>query len=251
MDDEFEGTPFQATPSAEWNDPSVWDRYYRDLLAGRNPGRRARVVQRDIGYLLRTLAAVGELPKRATPPTFLDAGCGVSLIPHVFAFWGFRVTAIDSCPRAIEAAGQVRPSEEELARCIDIWDPCPDSPRSRQLVEDPARSLQELRSFQTPGGTLSYLAGDWFSADLRAESFGLIYCRNALRCSTKPYWRRSLRRFHELLAPGGVLVLETVNALGIMDEVEEMLGPCGFVFPTPATGREPAGKYAVTMWPTG
>src|SRR5262249_766544 len=68
---------------------------------------------------------VGELP-RSSPQTLLDAGCGIALIPHVLAFWGFRVTAIDSCPRAVEIASQRQPTEEELARCVPIWDPCKD-----------------------------------------------------------------------------------------------------------------------------
>jgi SAM-dependent methyltransferase len=249
--DEFEGTPWQATPTAEWNAPPFWDGYYRDLLAEAESWQRGQVTHRRIGYLVRTRTAAGELPKRATPATFLDAGCGVSLVPHVFAFWGFEVTAIDSCPRAIEASAQLRPDEKELARCIDIWDPCPDSPRSRQLVEDPARSLQVLRGFQSPGGSLTHVADDWFSADLRPGSFALVYCRNALRCSTKPYWRRSLGRFHELLSPGGVLVLENVNAIGIMDEVEGLLAAGGFVSLATPDGRTADGRHVLTMWPTG
>ena len=65
---------------------------------------------------------------------------------------------------------------------------------------------------------MSYRVGDWLTADL--PSFGVICCRNSLRCSTKANWRRSLLRFHDLLVPGGVLILETHNALGIQEEVE-------------------------------
>jgi hypothetical protein len=72
-----------------------------------------------------------------------------------------------------------------------------------------------------------------------------------LRCSTRPHWRRSLRRFHELLSPGGVLLLETVNAIGIQDEVEELLAECEFVPLTEAAIREPAARYVIAVWPTG
>jgi len=98
------------------------------------------------------------------------------------------------------------------------------APGIRELVEDPDRSLERLRGFKTPGGSVSYIAGDWFEKDLPPGAFGVVHCRNSLRCATKPYWRRSLDRFRELLSPGGVLLLENVNAIGIQDEVEETAG---------------------------
>jgi hypothetical protein len=79
----------------------------------------------------------------------------------------------------------------------------------------------------------------------------VVHCRNSLRCSTKPYWRRSLRRFHELLSPGGVLLLENVNAIGIQDEVEGLLAECGFVPLAAGAAREPTPKYVLAVWPTG
>jgi SAM-dependent methyltransferase len=249
--DAFQGSPWNAEPTEDWNRPSFWDRYYRDLLAETEPWRRGLVIHREVDLLLRMLTAAGELPHRATSRTFLDAGCGIALIPHVLAFWGFQVTAIDSCPRAIEVAAAHQPSEEELARCVPIWDPCQDMPGCRELVEDPARSLQSLRSYQAPGGTVSYSCGDWFSAELPRDGFRLVYCRNSLRCSTKPYWRRSLRRFHELLAPGGVLFLENVNAIGIQEEVEELLEECGFSTLEPGVSRQPPARYVIEVWPTG
>jgi SAM-dependent methyltransferase len=190
------------------------------------------------------------LPRSSTQ-TFLDAGCGIALIPQLLAFWGFCVTAVDSCPRAIDIASHHQPTEEELARCVPILDPCQDMPGARELVEDPARSIKRLREFKAPGGAVSYIAGDWYATDLPPGSFGVVHCRNSLRCSTKPYWRRSLRRFHELLSPGGVVRLENVNAIGIRDEVEELLAECGFVPLAAGAAREPASKYVVSMWPTG
>jgi chemotaxis methyl-accepting protein methylase len=118
-------------------------------------------------------------------------------------------------------------------------------------VEDPARSLAKLQSFRAAGGSVRYLACDWFSPDLPAQGADLIYCRNSLRCSTKPYWRRSLERFRDLLSPGGVLLLENVNAIGIQDEVEELYPACGFQ-PFPQGGIPDAtGKYVLATWPTG
>jgi hypothetical protein len=52
----------------------------------------------------------------------------------------FQVTAIDSCPESIEVASQNQPSEEELALCVPIWDPCVEMAHCLELVEDPADS---------------------------------------------------------------------------------------------------------------
>jgi hypothetical protein len=53
-----------------------------------------------------------------------------------------------------------------------------------------------------------------------------------------------------LLAPGGLL-LENVNAIGIQDEVEELLAECGFVPLPSGEVREMSARYAIAMWPTG
>jgi SAM-dependent methyltransferase len=248
--DAFQGSPWNAEPTDDWNRPALWHDYYRELLAEPDPWHRELVIHREVDLLIQMLTAAGELP-RSSPQTLLDAGCGIALIPHVLAYWGFQVTAVDSCPGAIEVVSQQRLSETELARCVPIWDPCTDMPRARIHVEDPARSLQRLRDFKAPGGSVSYIVGDWLTADLGPGVFGVVHCRNNLRCSTKPYWRRSLRRFHELLSPGGVLLLENVNAIGILDEVEELLTESGFVPLVAGASREPSIKYVVAMWPTG
>jgi SAM-dependent methyltransferase len=249
--DAFRGRPWNAEPTDDFNRPQRWADYYRRLLAEADSWERGEAVYGEVEWLIRMLHQVGELPRGPSPQSLLDAGCGIALIPHVLAFWGFQVTAIDSCPRAIEVASQCQPSEEELARCVPIWDPCEDLVGAHRLVEDTARSLQRLRRFQAPGGSISYTAGDWFTADLRPVSFGLLHCRNSLRCSTKPYWRDSLRRFHELLAPGGVLLLDHINAIGIRDEVEELLAACGFVPIASGVSRESSAKYVISVWLTG
>jgi SAM-dependent methyltransferase len=250
QEDAFRGSPWNAEPTEDWNRPPYWVDYYRELLTEKELWRLELVVYRHIDLLIRMLTTAGELPLRSSPQALLDAGCGIALIPYVLAFWGFQVTAIDSCPRAIEVAAQHRPNEEELARCVPIWDPCKDMPGCRQLVEDPARSLELLRSFQAPGGSVSYLAGDWFDVDLPLGGFAMVHCRNSLRCATRPYWRRSLCRFHELLSAGGMLLLENVNAIGIDEDVAELLTECGFVPLEPGTRRGTA-RYVLSMWPTG
>jgi SAM-dependent methyltransferase len=248
--DVFQGSPWNAEPTDDWNRPAYWHDYYGELLAEADPWRREMVVHRRVDLLIRMLAQAGELP-RSSAQTLLDAGCGIAQIPQLLAFWGFRVTAIDSCPRAIEIASQRPATEEELARSVPIWEPCQDMPGARVLVEDPIRSRTRLKEFQAPGEAVQFIAGDWFAADLPSKSFGVVHCRNSLRCSTKQYWRQSLRRFHELLSPGGVLLLENVNAIGIQDEVEVLLTDSGFVPLAVAVPREPSSKYVVSMWPTG
>jgi 2-polyprenyl-3-methyl-5-hydroxy-6-metoxy-1,4-benzoquinol methylase len=247
--DVFRGTPFCGTPTEDWNRLPFWQDFYRGILAKEDSWDRNEVIHREVDLLVRMLLETGELPC-FSPQPLLDAGCGISLIPHVLASWGFQVTAIDSCPQAIEVASQSRPSEEELALCLPIWDPCDDWPGTFKLVEDPARSLQLLRSFHAPGGSVSYVAADWFDATLEPETFGVVYCRNSLRCSTKVYWRRSLQRFRGLLSPGGVLLLETLNAIGIQPEVEELIAESGFVT-WPARERLMSSKYLLAAWPTG
>src|SRR5262249_29650806 len=127
---EFQGSPWNAEPTEDWNRPAYWEDYYLELLAEKDPWRRGWVVHREVDLLSRMLSAAGELP-RSAPQPLLDAGCGVALIPHVLAFWGFRVTAVDSCAKAVEVASRYQPSEEELTRCVPIWDPCKDFPGAR------------------------------------------------------------------------------------------------------------------------
>ena len=246
----FRGSPWKAKPTDEWNRPSYWHEYYQKLLTEAEDWRREMVIHRRIELLFRMLTESRELPL-TLPQTLLDAGCGIALIPHILAYWGFQVTAIDPCPLAIEFSTQHRPSEEELAKCLPIREPCKDDPSAYTLVEDTVRSLQQLKSFKASGGSVSYINSDWFDTNLQPAMFGIIYCRNSLRCSTKKYWRRSLDRFYELLLPGGILLLENVNAIGIQYEMEDLLEECGFVQFVAELDRTPSNRYVFSMWPTG
>jgi chemotaxis methyl-accepting protein methylase len=95
------------------------------------------------------------------------------------------------------------------------------------------------------------MVADSFAADLQPASFELVYCRNGLRLSTKAYWRRSLLRFHELLSPGGALLLENVNASGVQNEVDELLAECEFVPLVSGAVRAVSRKYVIGMWSWG
>lgn len=250
----FHGKPLFTEPSDNWNQPPYWEDYYAQLMSNEGrPHEREWVVYREVELLIRMLVRLRELPrpKPERGGTLLDAGCGIALIPHVLAYWGFHVTAVDSCIRAFELARQARPSEPELARCIPIWDPVDPSGACHLLVEDPERSLEKLRRYHVPGGGVRHVHSDWNDDGLPRRVFDLIYCRNSLRGSTKPYWRRSLHRFHELLAPGGVLLLETLNAIRIRDEVEVLLRESGLVELPPNGDHPPLERYVVAMWPTG
>ena len=245
----FSGSPWDTETTDEWNEPTYWHDYYSKLLLEGDPWRRDQLIHRPAEPLIQMLTRAGELP-RTTPCRLLDAGCGISLTPWLLSHWGFDVTAIDSCPLAITEAYRLDPDEEDLARCVQVWE---SGPRSQGYIlsEDPKRSLQRLRGYRSKEGSLAYFRRDWFDEALPRGSFGVIHCRNALRCSTKPYWRRSLLRFRELLAPCGMLLLENVNAGGIPCEVERLLNECRFIPLHRAEETDPDRRYVIARWPTG
>ena len=228
--DTFQGTPWDTEPTEDWSQPSYWAEHYRELLAEQDPLDRDLLTRPQVYVLVWMLLEAGELP-RSSPQTLIDAGCGITIIPHLLAFWGFHVTAIDYSPQAIEWAAALQPAPHELAS-----------------YPIPFFSPQQER-FPAPGGSVSYRVGDWLTADLPPS--GVVICRNGLRGATKPNWRRSLRRFYDLLVPGGVLLLETQNAIGIQGEVEELLDESGFTPLLPGVRRDPSVKYRMDVWPTG
>lgn len=228
--DSFRDAPWDIQPTEDWSQPSYWADHYRELLAEQDPVDRDLLTYPQVYLLVWMLLEAGELP-RSSPQTVTDAGCGITIIPHLLASWGFHVTAIDYSAQAIEWASALQPTPDELATY-------------------PIPFFSEQREhFPAPGGSVSYLVGDWLTADLPPS--GVVICRNGLRGATKPNWRRSLLRFHDLLVPGGVLLLETQNALAIQGEVEDLLDECGFTRLVAGVERDPSVRYRIDFWPTG
>ena len=233
-----------------WNERSFWNRHYAEHLRSNDPAWRHRRIHRPIDRLVEMLQAAGELPCQA-PRRILDAGCGMTSLPHMLRLWGFDVTALDISTKAIAIARQLSPSEDDLAACLPIWEPHPTREHCRICIDDPVRSRERFRALLRPGGSLVHQVGDWLRADLPTGSFHLIHCAGGLRCSRKSYWRTTLRRFRDLLAPGGLLLLESVNAIGIMEEAEGLIADCGLVPWRPGEVRDAGKAYIRTMWPTG
>ena len=252
MDETFSGSPWNGEPSADFNQPTWWNRYYQELTTGRAAEiRTERVVYRDCRRLINFFASNNVLPMSPSipAPRVLDAGCGLSVIPNLLVYWGFHVTAIDSCESAITVSRNRKPTELELAKCIKIWEPRQGMKNTFTLIDDPARSLERLKKYKSEGGTLNYLQADWHDKPLVRGEFEFIYCANSLRRSTKSYWRETLLRFFDLLSPDGTLILETVNAIGIQSEVQEILCDVGYSPLTDAPA--PNSKHVLEFWPTG
>ncbi len=254
MTEQFKGSPWNCDSIDQWNQPGFWADYYRDLLADQQfPIRRKLVVWRDCDRLLNTLSWIGKLPVRSgdNEIRFLDAGCGISALPYLLKAWGFHVTALDTCQEAIQISATRNPSDEDLAKCIRIWEPSRDRRGYSTLIDDSEKSLGRLQYLKAAGGSVSYIHADWLDRSACPGPFDFIYCRNSLRRSKKPYWRDSLRRFHELLAPRGLLIVETVNALDLITEVHGLLREIGFVSLENNPTRDEDHKYVDAFWPTG
>jgi SAM-dependent methyltransferase len=247
---EFIGTPWNVVVRDNWNDPGFWDRHYIAQLEKGDPVWLQRRVHFPVDRLVQRLRDAGELPCPSLRRV-LDAGCGMTLLPQILTHWGFQVTALDASPHAIAYTRQVLPDEAEMAACIRIWEDHPSIQHARCLVEDPVRSLEQFRAWVRPGGSLTHVAGDWMGVDLPLGSFHLIHCSGGLRCAPKPYWARSLTRFRELLAPGGLVLLENFNILGIREEAESLFEVCGLAQWSPEVPRDLGGRYILASWPTG
>lgn len=121
--DGFQGTPWDTEPTEDWSQPSYWADHYRELLAKPDPVERDLLARPQVDLWVWMLLEAGELP-RSSPQTLIDAGCGITIIPHLLAFWGFHVTAIDYSPQAIEWAAALQPAPHELAIYPIPWCPC-------------------------------------------------------------------------------------------------------------------------------
>lgn len=252
--------PEQAPPRPEppidpltsrWEDPSLWDPYWRSVLLGAAE-RRARLVERDAYLSLASLRDMGAFAALPGKGRLLEAGCGISLEPHLFAYLGFDVTAIDLSPAAIAHNAANRPSEEDLARCLR-WRL--DETRGDQLIfiEEPGLALAQLRHIRRPGGRCRFQVSDWFDRTaLQPGSFDVVVCLNGVRCSPQEMWEKSLLRFHELLAPDGLLVLSNLNALELLEVIPPLCRAAGFHVAWRGETARPADRRTVFLeFPTG
>lgn len=243
--------------SRKWNEERYWQEYYDDLLNDTENVQRLEDIQyRPAGHALTLARYVSEWPlKRA-----MSAGCGINAEPHLLAWSGYTVTAVDISPFAIEAAEAHDWSLANLAKAVEVWERNgPPRPDDWKIVRgDIARSQTLLEARRRSGGDVTYIAADWLAIE---GSFDLIYCCNGLRVSTKGYWFRTLTRFYEQLAPGGIVAVRTLNAIDLFEDVRDMAKLVGFEIlrpdyrphcdPLPASLRDPAKKYFLGYWPTG
>lgn len=278
---EFTGTPWDANPSDEWNRTEYWQNYYTELTSKhlsvsthlnnifnrilRFLGSWHSHTESDTAWRLdlvvhRDLRSIAETPLSNDRPAvldliptggaILDAGCGISLIPRILAYWGYHVTAVDLCREALAFAESYPHDEVEMAKCIKIWER---EERWATCVEDPVRSLNQLRLRRGDAGSVRYLHCDWFNPVLQPRSFDMILCRNSLRCSTMSYWESSISRFAELLKPDGLLYVECVNAVGIQEEANKLIDDAGFrrYSDEKSISFPRSGQAAISWWPTG
>ncbi|KAA3614191.1 MAG: methyltransferase domain-containing protein [Calditrichaeota bacterium] len=245
--DKFIGTPWNSEPNDDFNSQAYWNDYYDKILLDEKLKELEWAIIVNIENLKKALESLDELPA-GDSKRFLYAGCGISQVPYILSLWGFAVNAIDSSEAAIDIVSNLELRKRDLALSIYVLDP---NEKRTTITNDPKISINELKKYQSTNGTLKFLVMDWFSDKLRPKSFDFVYCRNALRCSTKPYWRKSLKRFNELLKPGGTLILETLNAIGIQDEVRALFKEYKFVKPKLDESRNKTNKYIIDDWPTG
>ena len=248
-----------VTPGEFWNDDLWWNGYYNDLL--NNPDRstsKETLIHRRITYLTQTLYKLEELPSTKNR-TFLDVGCGISLLPHILKHWGFQVTAIDFCKDAIEFTSHHVATDENMAKCMDIYES-----QENHLVD--AQKLHELQKNKTCGGALEFKCCNLNDPSLPENYFDIIYCKNIFRLSLKTYWNESLNSLYRLLKPGGFLFIETLNAIAIRHEVADLVYKANFVAWEPQDSLyyhedfdecmpmkefKPTEKYCYCLWPTG
>lgn len=252
--DGFIGRPFLAEAREAWNRPDHWRPFYR----GRQENWLATAsVRRGMGVAMAEVVLDFLLHARATGARcVLDAGCGECLTVPLLAHMGFVAAGIVFCPEVIELM-QRRPwGEEDLSGIMPMWER--GSPGAilgsgfSTWVDRPGLAVAQVRALASPGGQATWRAVDWNDPTLPEGHYDVILCRNGLRCATKAYWRRSLRSFHRLLAAGGLLVLQHINAIGIREEVVALLAEEGFqAVRGPGEGATRDGRRVFGYWPTG
>jgi 2-polyprenyl-3-methyl-5-hydroxy-6-metoxy-1,4-benzoquinol methylase len=119
-----------------------------------------------------------------TPGHVLDVGCGTGMFSHYLATKGWNVTAIDASPEMIEEARnyELRVTNYELRGEIDFQN-C------------------EIETFE-----------------LAPNSFEVILCLSNLEYIEDD--EAAIEKFHQLLKPGGLLIISVPNKAGMLRKIE-------------------------------
>ena len=233
---------FEAeNPINEWNLSSIWDLFYQELMSGDAPIGFDEVHESFPGALT-WLFLTEEFPPHL-PKTFLDVGCGISLNPHLMAFIGFEVTAVDFSYQAISYACKLKPNDDELINYLYSIYPLNYKDGKSYSRHKRNSYLKQLRKSQTKRGSVTYIQGDWLYVHLPKEAFNIIFCDKGLRRATKNYWLRSLIKFRQLLSPGGILIIDNGTWYGIPHDVRECFSQFGYTFLESGTIRIQSKKY--------
>lgn len=256
--------PWNKDGSEEWASPEPWDQLYTNTLRFTEGSAYESRVNGGVKGLCLDLGRF----EHWGIETVLEAGCGLGLAPHLLAHWGYKVTATDISPVAIQFLKSRIVSESELAKTMVMLVPFePDHPGyglgGHYYVMDHDTKLAFLRARQRPGGSLQFLKLDWRSPELPKAHFDLIHSRNGLRCATEDFFRETIASFEALLAPGGLLFLENTNAWDIkfgkaqalidefsFEQIEHFMGATKDIRPIEFE-RDRTKKYILQRWPTG
>ncbi|MER3462963.1 MAG: hypothetical protein C4342_08355 [Armatimonadota bacterium] len=135
-------------------------------------------------------------------------GNGLSILPHLFVYYGFHVVITDISHAAISFARDNPPTEEQKIRFNEekaIAPPWED--RARKSLEENCR----------PGGQTEFVVTDLFEHQLTNECFDATIMQHAVH-HFNSHDRQSLaRNIYDLIAPGGVLIVESHKFLLLLD----------------------------------
>lgn len=261
----------------EWGQAAYWDDRYREKIADRYRFWE----HRDIRPVMATLDRFAQWPMRRV----LDAGCGISVIPDLLAFWGYDVTAIDLSATAIAFANARTVTTADFVACLQhlerpISPPHDTTPTAASATAASATAFgpdadmawreKLVNSRAAWGGSLQRMVGDWNSPALPANHFDLVLGFHAFTGASLAFATDALKSFKRVLRPGGVVVLDHVNSPGIMSffdyragAMAQLLADLGFEQLPPEWGwtapadalaleippiSHPATHYAVCYW---
>lgn len=232
-----------------WAAAAYWDAFYAELLAAPPDNLlREGFIYRKITQLDSCMVLLAQTWQwKAT--SILDAGCGISLLPFVLQYWGFDVTALDTSAVAIKFLEQQKPTEVDLAKCIEILEPHSNG-LSATVIRDINRTLPELRKRQCASGKLQFIHSDWNTPALPPATFDLIFCQHGFRYGNASFIRQALGSFYNLLKPGGVFYANNINiSPQLGDQISALVTETGF---RGITGQyDKTKKYGMAIWGTG